>query len=260
MKKNKIILIIIFLIAFILLILGVFAYYKQNNTKSSKKNNSLDQIYECEYIVTDNFELNTFKEKHSFDILVNENVIKNVKIYKNYYFNDKESFDRVYSMYNSDKSDGYKIEGYDSDSLMISITKTETPNTTLNNYLKKNNILEKYCSKKEKNAENKKEKQVNNQDKKYICKYNNLVSYITVDKNNMITSIMNGTTHKVETVEEFNTIKNTLKENDVLKYLYDEANLTITQLNKMFIYEDMEYDKYIKNSLSNYECIIDSNE
>ncbi len=249
MKKTSILL-IVFISIFIIGVATYIGITKKNVTNIDK--NKQANEYECRFIEEKNDELNTFKTNHSYDItLENNKVIKSVE-YINYYFNTYEDFYRIYSKYNSDQNDNYKIIGFDFDNNFLSISKEEAPNITFSEYKENNKIKDKYCSKKTSN--NKKEKKVNKYDKTYICKYNDLVSYLTVDKNNLITSAMNGTMHKIETIEEYNNFKKVLKDSDVLKYFYDDNTLTITQLNKMFIYDDMYYSDYINNSLTNYHC------
>lgn len=252
MKNRKIVLLIVLIIIIIASIVTYFLL--SNNTELFKNKKDPDQVYECKFIITDNFELNTFKENHTYDIVVNNDVIKKVNVYKDYYFNDKESFDRIYSMYNSDKANGYIITGFDFDSKILSITKEERTKLSYQAYLKANNINEQYCKLKETSKKVSQEHKTNKTDSMYVCKYNNLITYITVDSKNVITSVKNGTVHQMKTLEEYNEIKAKLKDTEHIQYIYNENNLTITLLEKMIITNDMNYDDYVKGSLSGYKC------
>ena len=211
--------------------------------------------YECTYTLSDSVEMNAFNELHTYDIVTDNNdLITKVTIYEKYTFKDYDTYYRYYNKYNVEDT-GYKILGSDPDAYLLILTKEETPNILYEEYLKNSSIDTKLC--KEKDNKSKQEKKVSKKDNTYVCKYENLVTYITVDSNNLITSVMNGVTHKMSSLEEYNKIKSGLVENDVLKYIYDEANLSITQLNKMIVSEYMDYDKYITNSLRGYTCSLE---
>lgn len=246
MKKIRLILIIFIL----LIMIGVFLFIYTQTKKETNK--STTKEYECTYRLGENFELNSFSEKHIYDIKIKNDIVTNVSITEKYIYKDYDTYYRYYNLYNITDTE-YKILGSDPDAYMLQITKTEEPNISYEEYLKNNKIEEKSCKEKT-NIEIGIEKKVNSTDNTYICKHDNLISYITVDSNNLITSVMDGTIHKIDTKEEYDKIKSNLVENDVLKYIYDEDNLSITQLNKMLVTEDLDYDNYIKNSLFGYIC------
>lgn len=259
--KNKIVYLLLFLCLCCFVSAALYIKVNGSANTTSISNNIADDTtnYECKHIETNNMELNAFKINYTYNIEVKKDKVVKTEEYKNIYFNTYDDFMRIYSKYNGAENDGYKVIGYDFDNNYLAISKSEKQNISFSEYKTNNKILDEYCSIKTKNSI-KKEKKVAKKDKTYICKYNNLVSYITVNNNNIITSVMNGTIHKIDTQEEYNNLKNTLKENEVLKYIYDDNNLNITQLNKMFVYDDMNYDNYISTSLSNYTCVLSENE
>ncbi len=251
MKKR---ILILGLAIVIVLVCTYFGFKIFNNINSLNEQKIETTEYACLYETrSQDGEVNL--GRYTYNIIVNKennNVIKE-KITAEKHYNTYDLFYEDYSRYNTSNEVEFKMLAYDFDTLLLVLQKEGEPNISYSKYIEMRPFDASSC--KEKNEDNKVyDSKASDSDNKYLCKRNNNVFYFTVDKNGVITSAKSGSTHVLESIDEFEKRVSVLKDTEYVSYIYDIDNLTITQLNVVNFGDSIIFNDYVNNSLNGYEC------
>ena len=252
MKKNFKILGLLFLIILVIIYIAILVIKTIDN--KNVNSNTVANEYICNYVVSGDDFINTSLEKYNYDIVVNSNnkVLSSTVLIEQH-FNDYESFFEYYNKYNSEDSTYGELIAYDFDAYLTVLKKEEKPNVDLNKYKEDNKLSNITCTIKENNQNSISNKE-NNSDIKYLCTKDSSVYYFAVDNNGIITTMKNGTIHQMKDIEDYNQRSSVLEDNDYVTYLYDDQNLTITQLNLFEVPSNTKYNSYVEEQLKDFEC------
>ena len=249
--KKKIMIILGLLVAIVLVGFSVYYFVFRKN---DNKNIGEEKVYNCLYMVSGDEFNNTSLETYNYDLKVINDVVVESDITVEQHYKDYDSFYENYSRLNTDDKSKGEIVAYDFDKYLLVFKKIERPNVNYNNYLNSNNLNNLSCSiKEEKESVAPSE---NKTDIKHLCSKDSSVYLFTVDENDNITSVKNGTKHIMNSVEEFEQRVNVLKDNEFVSYIYDIDNLTITQLNVFKLRSPSTYSDYVLKNLNDYDCEI----
>lgn len=248
--KKKIIIPILIIIILSGMGFVIYSYFKNNKTVTETTVD--DGSYICSKRVI-NEDINGSNEViHEYDMDVTKGSISNLKYYEILFYADTKSYQDAIK---SNNFGDMTVLASNEERLFVELFNNLDTDLTYNDFIKQEDLANYDCTLSQTNKEifN---NDISNSDIKYRCLNGKEIVVLTVDANDYVTSMYQGS---IKTYSDPTTYYNDKKTdqdtvNEYLKFEYDDKNYTITQMAITRLDSNPTYKSLINGQLENYTC------